>query len=437
MIFIIGIIAVIVIAALAFFLTYTVVNPNEAHIVVIMGSGRKTYTPSTRDEEKKSTAYFFIPFLMRRAILPLANVKMEIPKFELKDEQVAPFVCEVTCWFRIEHPDIAVEKLDMREDDFEDSVRGTLEEQVRGIARAAAMKQEILEIMRDRKTFGDVVQTEVNGALEEWGLELVKLEIVDFSDPEGSSIIRDYEKMREAEVKANSRKKIAAQNKDAEVVEAKNTKEAGVAKAESERDIQKANVDKEKQVRVATQEAQKAIAIKTKDANEQKINAQRETDVGVANVEREAMVARADGEAESKLKVGQAEADINEAKGNAEAVVIRNKGLSEAEAKEKLAEALKKYNDAGIVLEQIKAWIQVQKSKYENLGRALEKAHLNANVVSSGDETSSLFGFDLGPEGGAGLAQMLKAFEKTSGISISDIAKNVVGKKKEAQAKKQ
>ena len=140
-------ILVLVIVVVAF-MSYTIVDPNEAHIVVTMGSGRKVYSPHVdKDGNKLSTAYFYFSSLMRRTILPLANVKLEIDKFSLKDSLVAPFFCEVVCWFRISEPDIAVEKLDINDGDFDDAVKQTLEAQVMGIARAAAMKQEILEIM--------------------------------------------------------------------------------------------------------------------------------------------------------------------------------------------------------------------------------------------------------------------------------------------------
>lgn len=260
---------------------YTVVEPNKAHIVVFMGRGRKVYTPHIEDNgDTHPTAYLYIPLLMKRIILPLSNVKMEIPSFELRDEKVAPFKCQVTCWFRIKKPDLAVEKLDIGFDDgdeespFEQAVRETLEEQVSGIARAAAMKQEILDIMRERKVFGDNVENEVNGALKEWGLELVKLEIVDFTDKEGSTVIKDYEAIREADIKAKSRIEIATRDKEASVEEAKNKEEAGIAQAQSAQEVLKANVEKDKQVDIATQEAAAQVQEQKNVANEKAVEAQ-------------------------------------------------------------------------------------------------------------------------------------------------------------------
>ncbi len=427
------IVLLLIVIGLILMKMYTVVEPNEAHIVVFMGKGRKVYTPHVdKTGDKVSTAYFFIPFLMKRIILPLSNVKMEIPSFELNDTKMAPFTCEVTCWFCIEKPDIAVEKLNIQTGAFGDVIRDVLEEQVRGIARAAAMKQEILEIMRDRKTFGDGVVNEVNGALEAWGLEIVKLEIVGFSDSEGSTVIKDYEDKRKSQIRADSRKEIANQNKDAQIVEAQALKESGIAKTESNREIEKAVVEKEKQVKMAVQDAEAEVAKKEEEANVQKVEAHRKITVGKASVEKEATVEKATGEAEATLKKGRAEADVVEAKGTAEATVTEKKGLAEAIAKDKMAEALKKFNEAGITLEQLRAWIEVQKSKYENFAKALSNADIN---IVSGDKGGNILGFDMNAEAGAGLAQMLKAFEKITGKNVKavvkDVISNVIEKKKE------
>ena len=130
-------------------------------------------------------------------------------------------------------------------------------------------------------------------------------------------------------------------------------------------------------------------------------------------------------EAEAVFKKGKAEADVVNAKGTAEASVIKEKGLSEAIAKDKMAEALKKFNEAGIKLEQLKAWVEIQETKFSNLGLALKDA--NVNLVSGG-EGGKIFGFDLDAKGGAGLAQMVKAFESVTGKDVKKTIKKIVGK---------
>ncbi len=445
---IIGLIIAVIVLFVLFFMasTYTVVKPNEAHIVVFMGRGRKIYSPSVVGDKKLPTAYFKLPVLMEVDILPLANVKMELPGFQLVDQEVAPFACEVTCWFRIQSPDIAIEKLEIRES-FANSVRSILEEQVRGVARAAAMKQPILEIMRDRKSFGASVENEVNGALVEWGLELVKLEIVDFSDSEGSTVIQDYENKRKSQIRSESRMEVAVQTKEAEIAEAQAAEESGVALANSTQEVEKANVEKNKQVNISKQKAAQEIAKAAMAANTQTIDAEKELEVGRSEYEREAKVVNAQGEKSKAILVGegeaqaarvkgQADADIVEIRGTAEAKsqeaqglakakITKEQGLSEATATDKKAEALKKYNAAGINLEKIKATVEVEKKKYEALGQALSQADIQ---LINGGETN-LFGMALGPEQGAGFAAALQAFESVSGVDPVKAVVDVVKKK--------
>jgi len=57
----------------------------------------------------------------------------------------------------------------------------------------------------------------------------------------------------------------------------------------------------------------------------------------------------AEARAAAKRVEAQAEADAIKARGEAEASSIRAKGLADAEAKDKLAEAMKKYGEAAVV----------------------------------------------------------------------------------------
>ncbi len=100
------IIAAVAVAVVVLFLmsTYKVIGSNEAHVVVIMGSGRKIYSPVAGDGVKAKTAYVFIPGLMKRYIMPLTNVKDDIQNIQLNDLEMAPFVCDVVAWLHIEDP---------------------------------------------------------------------------------------------------------------------------------------------------------------------------------------------------------------------------------------------------------------------------------------------------------------------------------------------
>lgn len=429
------VIVVLIVLFVIFFLsTYTVVKPNEAHVVVFMGKGRRIYSPSMVAGKTFSTAYFKIPSLMKVNILPLANVKMELPGFRLVDKDVAPFTCEVVCWFRIKSPADAIEKIDI-DGEFAESVLKILEAQIRGVARAAAMKQSILQIMQNRKDFGDIVEEEVNGTLDEWGLELVKLEIIDFADTENSQVIQNYENKRESQIEAESRKEVAAQKKDAEIAEAQAARESGIAKAEADQKVQQAGVERDKQVNISKEKAAQEVATASMDANAQTVEAERKLQVGRASYNKDAKIIEAEGERTSTIRLGEGQAESNRVKGQANAQVIRlegegqaaakkAQGLAEAVAIDKKAEALKKYNDAGINLEKIRATVEIEKTKFVNLGAALQKAQIQ---IINGGETD-LFGMAVGPKQGAGFATALKAFEQVSGIDVKDAAKTIVKK---------
>lgn len=431
-------IGVVVLIGLIALSTYTVVEPNKSHVLVVMGSGRKEYHPA---KAPAKSAYFYIPFIMKRIIVSLENVKHEINNIILHDKEMAPFECDITCWFKITDPNLAAEKLDVDSDgSVMASIRETLNAQVQGVARAAAMGQEVVQLMKDRQDFATEVFRVVNGDLDEWGVQLVKLEIIDFRDAEKSHVIGDYQARRQAQVESATRQEVAKQNKDAAVVEAESNKTAGIATAESEREVEKARVEKNKQVALANQDAEQQVTDKMRLVNEKKVEAKRTLEVGQANVTKEATIVTAEGDAQATLKRGKAEADVVEAKGTAaaniaekqgtaNATVIEKTGLAEALATDKKAEALKKYNDAGITLEQLKAYVEIQKSKFENLGKALQAA--NINLVSGGDG-GNLFGFDLNADTGAGLGQMLNALSKVTGKdpveTVKEIAKTVTSK---------
>lgn len=414
--------------------TYTVVEPDEAHVVVFMGSGRKIYTPRTLEKaETHGSSYLNIPVLMKRRVMPMANIKLTIEDFELQDEKAAPFLCNIACWLTVSDPAVAIEKLEFGEDEtFTDSVENMLTPQVQAIARAAAMKQEILDIMRNRDTFSASVEKEVNGSLSSWGLSLAKLDIIAFKDAPDSSVIADYQDARESQIRSSSRQTIAEQEKLAEIKEAEAKAESGKKQAESEKAIEVAQALKRQEVEIAEKKADEAVAKQEELANKQLVEAKRTIEVGQAEVRKEAIVKEAEGQAQATRERGTAEADVVKLKGSAEAEIIQKTGEAEAIATDKKAEALKKYNDAGITLETIKATVEIKKSQYENMSSALAGA--NVNLVQGGE--SKLLGLlDVGPEQGAAIGQFMEAMRAT-GTTVEDVTSTVSNIVKEVTKKK-
>lgn len=422
---------------------YVVVEPNKAHVVVSMGGGRRIYHPSDKGTR---SAYFYIPFLMRRIIVSLENVKHEINNIILHDSEVAPFQCDITCWFKITDPQLAGEKLDVDSDgNIMDSIRETLNAQVQGVARDAAMKQEVLELMRDRKTFGEGVFATVNGDLDEWGVQLVKLEIIDFSDTQNSHIIRDYEARREATISSTTRQTVALQDQEAKVKEAEAKRISERARIESEQEVEMRAIEARELMGVRSEKARLNVAVQSDLANAKEVTAQKTKILGEANYTAEASVIRADGEAKSKVKAseGQAQAEVKLAEGRASAVkveavaaaestekrgaatakVVELTGAAEAAAVEKKADAQKKFTDASKEIELSKIAADIEKTKYLSMANAMQKA--NIQVISP---DMSFMGF--GAKEGAGLGVLVESLTKASGLDLKGILSNL-GKKEE------
>lgn len=405
---ILGIVAVaIIVLVIAFFSTYKVVSPNEAHIIVFMGKGRKIYSPAQVGGVDGKTAYFFIPFLMKRFILPLTNVKLDIMDIHLNDKEMAPYICDVMTWLRIENPINAAERLDLTSDNVFESLHKDLIAIVQAIARASSMKQEILDIMRDRATFATGVSQEVDKVLSSWGVQLVNLEINDIRDQQGSAVIANYESMRKAAVQSTARIEVSKRDREAIEAEQDNRKLAEIAKATSEQEFTTKQLERDTIIGTKTQEKEQIIAEAAAITNDKKIASLRVSTVGAAQVTKEAAIAEAEGRGEAIRIIGEKEANITSLKGKAQGEAIEATGLAEAAAKNAMALALQKYNDAATVIEKIRAGVDVQKAFAEAYGKIA--ANANIKVITSG-KGGNILGLPMNAETGADLGQMVEAF---------------------------
>lgn len=399
-------VVVAVLVLVLFLSTYTVVGTNEAHVIVFMGRGRKIKSPVTKDGVDGKTSYFYIPFLMKRYIMPLTNVKLDINDIELNDIEVAPFVCDVVTWLHIEDPVKAAERLDFTSNVF-DSLHQDLLAIVQAVARESAMKQEILDIMRDRATFSQGVGIAVDKVLDSWGVQLVNLEVNDIRDQEGSHVIENYEQMRKATIASKTRQEVALRDREAVEAEQDNRKLSQIAIAESEKAFGTKQIERDTVIGIAEQEKSQKIAVAERQTNEEKVSALRVTTVGEANIIKEAAIEKANGEGEAIRIKGEKEANVVELKGKAEGSAIEARGLAEAIAKDKMADALTKFNDAATGIEKIRAAVEIQKAFAEAYGKMAENADIK--IVTSG-EGGKMFGLPMNAQTGADLGQLFEAF---------------------------
>lgn len=411
-----GVATVVVLMVVYFAASYKIVGPNEAHIVVFMGRGRTVKTPVNGGK----TSYFFFPLLMKRFIVPLTNVKLDIMNIPLNDMEMAPFLCDVITWLHISDPVKAAERLDFSSGNVFQSFHQDLINIVQAIARAAAMKQEILDIMRDRSTFAKGVTAEVDPVLESWGVQLVNLEVNDIRDANGSQVISNYEAIRKAQIQSLARIQVAQRDREAVEAEQTNRQKAEIAKADAEKNFTSAQIDRDTTIGIKTQEKEQQVAVAAAKTNEQKVSALRVSTVGQASVAKDAAITTAEGEGEAIRIKGEKEANVTTLKGQAAGNAIEAQGLAEAKVKDAMALALQKYNDAATVIEKIRASVDIQTA----FAQAYAEIAKNAEIkIVTGGQGGNIMGLPMNAETGANFGQMLNAMGVDTDKIISAIGK--------------
>jgi uncharacterized membrane protein YqiK len=419
----IGTIATIVglaflIAIVAFFLisrSYTVVKAHEAHIVV-RRRGRKVYC--SRQGEK--SAYWYVPYFMQRSILPLENIKLVISNIPLRDIDMAKFAGDVRCWLNLENPDLAAEKLGRVETDGTTgfpALQADVKDLIEAVARNSSMKMDVVNIMKDRAKFSQIVKEEVAPILKsEWGIKIAGLEVIYFRDIEGYTVIKDIEARQAKLIETETRKQLADYEKNAAIVEAIANQEKETQRAEAEQTYRIRQVLKDQRIGQSEQEKQQEIAKATQQANKETIEASRVLTVGQAEINKQATVVQAEGEAQANIKRAEGQSQYTKLTGFAEADVNRQKLFAEAEGTEKKALALKQYNEAGLSLEVIRANQTIKQAQFAALSEGLKVAKIN--LVTSGE--SNILGIPVSAETGADLGAMLVALSN-QGIDVSDL----------------
>jgi len=419
----IGTIATIVglaflIAVVAFFIisrSYTVVKAHEAHIVV-RRRGRKVYC--SRQGEK--SAYWYVPYFMQRSIVPLENIKLVISNIPLRDIDMAKFAGDVRCWLNLENPDLAAEKLgrvETEETTGFPALQADVKDLIEAVARNSSMKMDVVNIMKDRAKFSQIVKEEVAPILKsEWGIKIAGLEVIYFRDIEGYTVIKDIEARQAKLIETETRKQLADYEKNAAIVEAIANQEKETQRAEAEQTYRIRQILKDQRIGQSEQEKQQEIAKATQQANKQTIEASRVLTVGQADINKQATVVQAEGEAQANIKRAEGQSQYTKLTGFAEADVNKQKLFAEAEGTEKKALALKQYNEAGLSLEIIRANQTIKQAQFAALSEGLKVAKIN--LVTSGE--SNILGIPVSAETGADLGAMLVALSN-QGIDVSDL----------------
>jgi flotillin len=404
---IVTIIILVIVAVIYIRWSYTVVPPHEAHVVVSRGKGKKVYCSRPLEGVKLQSAYWYIPILKQRLILPLENIRIEIDSIPLRDQLMAKFSGDVICFLSVVDPLLAAEKLGRIEAEEGKTGFPRIEAEVgrliESITRNASMSMEVYEIMRHRDAFSQEVKKRVNDPLREWGVQLVDLEVIHFKDIEAYTVIKDLEQRQATLINAETRKQVADNQKGASIVESLANKETEMARAENEELYRIRQIQKDQKVGQTQQEAVQNIAQAEMEANKEKVEALRVLDVGTAQVGAQAKIESAKGDSEAVKTKADGDSEAIRKTGLAQAEVTKATLIAEADGTKEKAYALKEYTDAGLSLETIRADVDIKKAQFAALAEGLKVAKIS--LVTSGE--SSILGIPVSAKVGADIGQML------------------------------
>ncbi|MHA1268397.1 MAG: SPFH domain-containing protein [Candidatus Helarchaeota archaeon] len=307
-----GIIALIIVLSV-YISRIVVVPPSEFHVVVSKNK-RKTYDGKGR--------YFFFKTFNRRIIIPKRVLDIEISKIRLHDKHNLPFELEISCKIQVRDPNKAAESLGAID---ELHLKRITEDTVMSSARSICMQMEILTIMREREAVETAIYKLIVDSLLKLGLEPVIFDIKNISDTKESTVIKDFERVKSAELRKEARVAESIHLSEAEIMESERHKLSQVKREQDLLEEEKAKIERE----MIMAEKNKELTIKKMLIKEEEIRK-------AAEIEKEKLRLQAEAEAEAIKLRAQAEADAIKLKAEAEASGIRDK-----------AKALEEYQKAG------------------------------------------------------------------------------------------
>src|SRR5881409_2266691 len=229
-----------------------------------------------------------------------------------------------------------------------------------GSLRSIAGTLTIEELITDRDRFQQAVSEAARGDLEASGIHIDALTITSIRDTKGY-------------IEQIGEKNLASVQRDARIAKANASQEAAVKENEAQRVIIQAERDREiaraealkvtaKAQAEADQSGPLAQATATKDvvkeqtelAELEAVRREKEllaTTVKPAEAERMAAIVRAEGERQAAILAAEASARQVQLTGEAEGAAILARGQAEARAKELLADAYRKFDEAAILLQ--------------------------------------------------------------------------------------
>ena len=435
---------VIAVLALIIFLMirYRIGKPDEALIVTGSFLGKEGI------KILKNSGTFVIPIVQKAHKLSLLTHKLEIGTPEVYTEQGVPIKASATVLVKIGNSTEAIKTaaeqyLGKSTSELEDEAQEVLEGHLRAILGTMTVEA----IYKNRDDFAEQVQAVASTDLQKMGLEIVSFTIKDVSDPNGyldalgrpqiaevkkNAEIAESNALRETRIKQAENEQLAQQEeirRKTEIAEANKNMALKQAQYKQEQEVAVAQaeqvaVGEKMKVRLIEQEKNIEIQEKQAELTEKELNAslRKKAEADKYVVEQNALaekakeIAYAQAEAEKIKLAAEAEAQRVAKLGQAEAERIAKVGQAEAESKEKMALALQKLNEAGILIEFIKVLPAIAKE-------------VNA-PISNIDKVVSFGGGDGVHEmGEAGLARTFDTIKETTGLDLVALINETMARK--------
>ena len=439
---------VIAVLALIIFLMirYRIGKPDEALIVTGSFLGKEGI------KILKNSGTFVIPIVQKAHKLSLLTHKLEIGTPEVYTEQGVPIKASATVLVKIGNSTEAIKTaaeqyLGKSTSELEDEAQEVLEGHLRAILGTMTVEA----IYKNRDDFAEQVQAVASTDLQKMGLEIVSFTIKDVSDPNGyldalgrpqiaevkkNAEIAESNALRETRIKQAENEQLAQQEeirRKTEIAEANKNMALKQAQYKQEQEVAVAQaeqvaVGEKMKVRLIEQEKNIEIQEKQAELTEKELNAslRKKAEADKYVVEQNALaekakeIAYAQAEAEKIKLAAEAEAQRVAKLGQAEAERIAKVGQAEAESKEKMALALQKLNEAGILIEFIKVLPAIAKE-------------VNA-PISNIDKVVSFGGSDGVHEmGEAGLARTFDTIKETTGLDLVTLINETMSRKQANQ----
>ncbi len=340
--------------------------------------------------------------------LPLEMLEIKVPNFVAFDKNRARFECDIVAFCAI--TDGVTASMRVPEEGME-QLQSQVQQVLWATMRDATTKMIVRDIINNRKEIIDKIRDPLREALDEWGLSLKDIEIIEFKDAAEGKVVTNLSSIREQEIDTEAREKNAEQVKKARLAEAEAEEKAKIR--EVERDEIIASREQDKIQKVAIQEklakekeldVKQVELVKTQKIEKEQAEVLAKQEKEVARIEAEKKKEVEKIIKEQKLLEGQGDRQRDEEKargeaafalqkGKAEAQVIEAKLLGEAKGKEELQKALNKFKENAILAMTALRAIEKDETIYTEFAKSMGNADTK---LFMGGGKAGKDGFDFG-----------------------------------------